>query len=113
MYSTMRNKRIDVTEERIHKVLKLQDNANDPISLRKDDILDEFRGMRYVGDFRQKNEIKRGGLTRGWRFIVHVFAMSLVHRKVQHLWFNLQQHAGKYQWTDLGDLSKVHPNVNQ
>ncbi|MFS8003837.1 hypothetical protein Hanom_Chr13g01218581 [Helianthus anomalus] len=37
--------------------------------------------MGYVGDFRQKNEIKRNGLTRDWRFTVHVIAMSLAHRK--------------------------------
>ncbi|KAJ0493168.1 hypothetical protein HanIR_Chr12g0583091 [Helianthus annuus] len=37
--------------------------------------------MGYAGDFRQKKEIKRNGLTRDWRFIVHVIAMSLAHRK--------------------------------
>ncbi|KAJ0843970.1 hypothetical protein HanRHA438_Chr15g0697211 [Helianthus annuus] len=93
MSSTVRNKRIEVTEERICKVLKLQDNANDPISLKKDDILDGFRGMGYVGDFRHKNEIKRGGLTRDWRFIVHVFAMSLVHRKGGFDGLNLERSA--------------------
>ncbi|MFS7951977.1 hypothetical protein Hanom_Chr07g00601591 [Helianthus anomalus] len=90
MSSTVRNKRIEVTGERIQKVLKLQDNANDPISLKKDDILDGFRGMGYVGDFRHKNEIKKGGLTRDWRFIVHVFAMSLVHRKCGFDGLNLE-----------------------
>ncbi|KAJ0827440.1 hypothetical protein HanRHA438_Chr17g0825741 [Helianthus annuus] len=37
--------------------------------------------MGYAGDFRNKKEIKRGGLTRDWRFIVHVISMSLAHRK--------------------------------
>ncbi|MFS7928555.1 hypothetical protein Hanom_Chr04g00322141 [Helianthus anomalus] len=62
--STVRNKRIEVTEDRIRTVLKLLDNDQDPISLSKDDILDGFRGMGYAGDFSPKKEIKRGGLTR-------------------------------------------------
>ncbi|MFS7929072.1 hypothetical protein Hanom_Chr04g00328271 [Helianthus anomalus] len=37
--------------------------------------------MGYAGDFRQKKEIKRNGLTREWRFIVQVISMSLAHRK--------------------------------
>ncbi|MFS7902649.1 hypothetical protein Hanom_Chr01g00013701 [Helianthus anomalus] len=60
--ATVRNKKIVVTEERIRKVLKLKDNAQDPTSLSKDDILDGFRGMGYAGDFRQKKEIKEMGL---------------------------------------------------
>ncbi|MFS7929266.1 hypothetical protein Hanom_Chr04g00330491 [Helianthus anomalus] len=79
--TTVRNKKIVVMEERIRKVLKLRDNAQDPISLSKDDVLDGFRGMGYAGDFSQKKEIKRNGLTKDWRFIVHVIAMSLAHRK--------------------------------
>ncbi|MFS7925260.1 hypothetical protein Hanom_Chr04g00282541 [Helianthus anomalus] len=79
--ATVRNKKIVIREERIRKVLKLKDNAQDPISLSKDDILDGFRGMGFAGDFGQKKEIKRNGLTRDWRFIVHVIAMSLAHRK--------------------------------
>ncbi|KAM0011592.1 hypothetical protein Hdeb2414_s0061g00762881 [Helianthus debilis subsp. tardiflorus] len=79
--STVRNKRVEVTEERIRRVLKFQDSSEDPQSLSQDDILDGFRGMGYVGDFRNKKEIKRGGLTRDWRFIVHVISMSLAHRK--------------------------------
>ncbi|MFS8002871.1 hypothetical protein Hanom_Chr13g01207181 [Helianthus anomalus] len=75
--ATVRNKKIVVTKERIRKVLKLNDNAQDPTSLSKDDILDGFRSMGYAGDFRQKKEIKRNGLTKDWRFIVHVIAMSL------------------------------------
>ncbi|MFS7913857.1 hypothetical protein Hanom_Chr02g00146701 [Helianthus anomalus] len=62
--STVCNKRIEVTEDRNRKVLKLQDNAQYPISLSKDDILDGFRGMGYAGDFSQKKEIKRSGHTR-------------------------------------------------
>ncbi|MFS7929864.1 hypothetical protein Hanom_Chr04g00337431 [Helianthus anomalus] len=58
--STMvRNKRVIVTEERIRIVLKLKDNAQDPISMNKDDVLDGFRGMGYVGDFSQEKEIKK------------------------------------------------------
>ncbi|KAJ0604370.1 hypothetical protein HanHA300_Chr02g0049031 [Helianthus annuus] len=79
--STVRNKRVEVTEERIRQVLKLKDNSDEPQSLSQDDILDGFRGMGYAGDFRNKKEIKRGGLTRDWRFIVHVISMSLAHRK--------------------------------
>ncbi|MFS7921268.1 hypothetical protein Hanom_Chr03g00234801 [Helianthus anomalus] len=52
--ATVRNKKIVVTEERIRKVLKLRDNAQDPISLSKDDVLDGFRGMGYAGDFSKK-----------------------------------------------------------
>ncbi|MFS7888986.1 hypothetical protein Hanom_Chr00s000003g01601441 [Helianthus anomalus] len=79
--STVRNKRVEVTEDRIRRVLKFQDSDQDPLSLSQDDVLDGFRGMGYAGDFRQKKEIKRGGLTRDWRFIVHVISMSLAHRK--------------------------------
>ncbi|MFS7955115.1 hypothetical protein Hanom_Chr07g00638821 [Helianthus anomalus] len=79
--TTVRNKRVIVAEERIRNILKLGDNAQDPVILSKDDVLDGFRGMGYVGDFRQKKEIKRNGLTRDWRFIVHVIAMSIAHRK--------------------------------
>ncbi|XP_035844043.1 uncharacterized protein LOC110906425 [Helianthus annuus] len=50
--STVRNKRVEVTEDRIRQVLKLLDNDQDPLSLSKDDILDGFRGMGYAGDFR-------------------------------------------------------------
>ncbi|MFS7929868.1 hypothetical protein Hanom_Chr04g00337441 [Helianthus anomalus] len=49
----VRNKHVIVTEERIRTVLKLKDNAQDPISMNKDDVLDGFRGMGYVGDFSQ------------------------------------------------------------
>ncbi|MFS8033830.1 hypothetical protein Hanom_Chr17g01574191 [Helianthus anomalus] len=42
--ATVRNKEVIVTEERIRTVLKLGDNAEDPINLNKDDILDGFRG---------------------------------------------------------------------
>ncbi|MFS7968630.1 hypothetical protein Hanom_Chr09g00799871 [Helianthus anomalus] len=56
---TVRNKRVIVTEERIRRVLKLGDSTQDPFIMSKDDVLDGFRGMGYVGDFRQKKEIKR------------------------------------------------------
>ncbi|MFS8025499.1 hypothetical protein Hanom_Chr16g01475761 [Helianthus anomalus] len=46
--------------------------------------------MKYVGDFKYKNEIKRNGLTRDWRFILHVFAMSLAHRKGGYDGLNLE-----------------------
>ncbi|XP_021979976.1 uncharacterized protein LOC110876107 [Helianthus annuus] len=46
--------------------------------------------MGYAGDFSQKKEIKRGGLTRDWRFIVHVIAMSLAHRKGGYDGLNLE-----------------------
>ncbi|MFS8033843.1 hypothetical protein Hanom_Chr17g01574331 [Helianthus anomalus] len=78
---TVRNNKVIISEERIRTVLKLGDKHDDPISLNKDDILDGFRGMGYVGDFRQKKDIKRNGLTRDWRFILHVIAMSIAHRK--------------------------------
>ncbi|XP_021996052.1 uncharacterized protein LOC110893241 [Helianthus annuus] len=83
-------KRVEVTEDRIRQVLKLLDNDQDPLSLSKDDILDGFRGMGYAGDFCQKKEIKRGGLTRDWRFIVHVISMSLAHRKGGYDGLNLE-----------------------
>ncbi|MFS7890138.1 hypothetical protein Hanom_Chr00s000007g01615251 [Helianthus anomalus] len=56
--ATVRNKQVIVREEKIRTFLRLRDDANDPISLNKDDILDGFRGMGYVGDFSQKKEIK-------------------------------------------------------
>ncbi|MFS7930044.1 hypothetical protein Hanom_Chr04g00339521 [Helianthus anomalus] len=86
----VRNKEVIVTGERIRTILKLGDNAEDPINLNKDDIQDGFRGMGYVGDFSQTKEIKRNGLTRDWRFIVHVFAMSLAHRKGGYDGLNLE-----------------------
>ncbi|MFS7966328.1 hypothetical protein Hanom_Chr09g00772511 [Helianthus anomalus] len=92
--ATVRNKRVIVTEERIRKVLKLGDNARDPIILSKDDVLDGFRGMGYAGDFRQKKEIKRNGLTRDWRFIVHVIAMTIAHRKSEFDGLNLEWSGG-------------------
>ncbi|MFS7988167.1 hypothetical protein Hanom_Chr11g01031461 [Helianthus anomalus] len=88
--ATVRNKQVIVTEKRICTVLKLGDDAKDPTSLNKDDILDGFRGMGYVGYFSQKKEIKRNGLTRDWRFIVHVIAMSLAHRKGGYDGLNLE-----------------------
>ncbi|MFS7914660.1 hypothetical protein Hanom_Chr02g00156171 [Helianthus anomalus] len=88
--ATVCNKEVIVTEERIRTVLKLGDNVEDPINLNKDNILDGFRGMGYVGDFSQKKEIKRNGLTRDWRFIVRVIAMSLAHRKGGYDGFNLE-----------------------
>ncbi|MFS8027757.1 hypothetical protein Hanom_Chr16g01502451 [Helianthus anomalus] len=65
--ATIRNKKVVVSEERIRTMLKLGDKSDDPISLKKDDIPDGFRGMGYVGDFSQKKEIKRNSLTRDWR----------------------------------------------
>ncbi|MFS7905626.1 hypothetical protein Hanom_Chr01g00049901 [Helianthus anomalus] len=90
IYATVRNKRVVVTEERIRRVVKLGDNAQDPIILSKDDVLDGFHGMGYVGDFRQKKEIKRNGLTRDWRFIVHAISMSIAHRKGGYDGLNLE-----------------------
>ncbi|MFS8003882.1 hypothetical protein Hanom_Chr13g01219071 [Helianthus anomalus] len=46
--------------------------------------------MGYVGDFRQKKEIKRNGLTRDWRFILHVIVMSIAHRKGGYDGLNLE-----------------------
>ncbi|KAJ0530079.1 hypothetical protein HanLR1_Chr10g0363021 [Helianthus annuus] len=79
--ATVRNKEVIVTEDRIRTVLSLGDNHKDPMRLSKEDILEGFRGMKYVGDFQVKNEIKRNRLTQDWRFIFHVFAMSMGHRK--------------------------------
>ncbi|MFS8022317.1 hypothetical protein Hanom_Chr16g01438061 [Helianthus anomalus] len=45
--------------------------------------------MGYVGDFRQK-EIKRNGLTRDWRVILHVNAISIAHRKGGYDVLNLE-----------------------
>ncbi|MFS7977208.1 hypothetical protein Hanom_Chr10g00901391 [Helianthus anomalus] len=77
----VRNKQVIVTEDSVRRVLSLGDDHKDLLRLKKDDILDGFKGMKYVGDFHHKNEIKRNGLTKDWRFILHVFAMSLAHRK--------------------------------
>ncbi|MFS7929132.1 hypothetical protein Hanom_Chr04g00328911 [Helianthus anomalus] len=46
--------------------------------------------MGYAGDFSQKKEIKKNGLTRDWRFIVHVIAMSMAHRKGGYDGLNLE-----------------------
>ncbi|MFS7977912.1 hypothetical protein Hanom_Chr10g00909571 [Helianthus anomalus] len=88
--AVVRNKEVIVTEGRICRVLKLGDEHNDPISLNKDDIVDGFRGMGYVDDFRQKKGIKRNGLTRDRRFILHVIGMSIAHRKGGYDGLNLE-----------------------
>ncbi|MFS7961552.1 hypothetical protein Hanom_Chr08g00716461 [Helianthus anomalus] len=46
--------------------------------------------MSYVGNFQHKNEIKRNGLTKDWRFILHMIAMSIVHRKGGYDGLNLE-----------------------
>ncbi|MFS7945776.1 hypothetical protein Hanom_Chr06g00528151 [Helianthus anomalus] len=57
--------------------------------------------MGYMGDFSQKKEIKRNGLTRDWRFIVHVIAMSIAHCKGGYGGLNLE-------WS--GEILNLCPN---
>ncbi|MFS7966946.1 hypothetical protein Hanom_Chr09g00779981 [Helianthus anomalus] len=53
-----------------------------------------IQGINYVGDFRGRNEIKRNGLTKDWRYILHVFSLSLLHRKGGYDGLNLEWSAG-------------------
>ncbi|MFS7974735.1 hypothetical protein Hanom_Chr10g00872211 [Helianthus anomalus] len=91
--ATVRNKEMNVTEEKVRDVLCLEDNPKDPMRLLKEDILEEFKGMNYVGDFRGKNEIKRNGLTKDWKFILRTFALRLVHRKGGYDGLNFERFA--------------------
>ncbi|MFS7968198.1 hypothetical protein Hanom_Chr09g00794671 [Helianthus anomalus] len=53
--TTVRNKEVIVKEDSVRRVLSLGDNHQDPLRLKKDEILDGFKGMEYIKDFHYKN----------------------------------------------------------
>ncbi|MFS7938701.1 hypothetical protein Hanom_Chr05g00442881 [Helianthus anomalus] len=58
---TIRNKPVYITEARVRSVLKLQVKLSDPMRMKKEDIFDSFKIMKYDGDFKSRNEIKKKG----------------------------------------------------